>query len=710
MSDESLHTLRNLPPAFRKALCFYLWRRMIRALLMLFSELGLLIVLCYLSDDFCADWNETLKKLLVYAVLLGIFAHILRDMLSPWFQKEGTADFFRMLSRGSEKAGKIAAPLLTRNMLAKDTGTVIRVLTRGIGHFLPPGALARAASADGLRVAGGAAAVLILLLLPLGQDGGFTGKMHTFRSWLMGTKWADNVPLKILSVFPGSTIIKPDSEWLVKVVFNREPEDARQSVRLEIQGEKQEIPLVRISEKEYQALMPPFSGECRYAVCAENRHTEPFAIRAEHSRPLVIRSMAFRAAEKETELPTGRRKWSLPKGAVVTLSVEAPENCISILLTGSGGLRKTLAKKTQTGLWQTSFTVWEGGAFFFRTLEADGTRGGSDLYTLEIRGDNPPAARIAEPKNLEPLIHPAAPLIEASDDTALKAVFLHINNLDGNAETIRQETPSDAKEFRENFPLSTAKSARLIGSVIALAAEAEENSPTHRNAFSEIQFHPVIVESDSELLNDPKVRQAFQDWFKNKKYEAPNRQIPPPENPEREKQKNNESAENRERKQNRDADGNSANQEKDKLKDKKGSRYGRAGKSNRAQQENSSGGSAETPDGRADRENRNAQKTSPQKNNETSQTQTIDQQASAQEKQNGKEEKTGGEKGYAVCDCPGGNCRNPAHKQETKSGGGQQNGQTLENRQRKQQSGSTSKPGAGKNAKKATGKGGGKQA
>ena len=85
----------------------------------------------------------------------------------------------------------------------------------------------------------------------------------------------------------------------------------------------------------------------------------------------------------------------------------------------------------------------------------------------------------------------------------------------------------DEKEFREQLPLPITKSARLIGSVVALVAEAEENSPTRRNAFSAIQFHPVIVESDSELLNNPRVRQAFQDWFKNKKYEAPNKQIPP---------------------------------------------------------------------------------------------------------------------------------------------------------------------------------------
>ena len=43
MSDEPRNTLRNLPPAFRKALCFYFWGRMIRAFLMLFCELGLLI-------------------------------------------------------------------------------------------------------------------------------------------------------------------------------------------------------------------------------------------------------------------------------------------------------------------------------------------------------------------------------------------------------------------------------------------------------------------------------------------------------------------------------------------------------------------------------------------------------------------------------------------------------------------------------------------
>lgn len=678
MSDEPRNTLRNLPPAFRKALCFYFWGRMIRAFLMLFCELGLLIVFCYLADDFCADWNEALKKLIVYAALPGILAHVVWFLLSPWFKEKGITNFFGMLSRGSEKAGKIAAPLLTRNMLAKDTGTVIRVLTRGIGHFLPLETLVRATSGGGLRIAVISAAVLLLLLVPLGKDGGFEGKMHTFRSWLMGAKWTNNVPLKILSVFPGGTIIKPDSEWLVKVAFNREPEDARPAVRFETQDGKQEIPLVRISEREYQALMPPFTGECRYAVCAENRHTEYFTIRAEHSKPLIIRNISFRAADKETELLPNLRKWSLPKGAVMTIAVDAPENCIRLLLTGSGGLRRQLRKDPQTGFWQTSFTVWESGAFFFRTLETDGTRGGSDLYTLEIRSDNPPAVKIAEPKNLEPLIHPAAPAVEASDDTALKLVLLHLNTLGGVTETLRQEMPSpDEKEFREQLPLPITKSARLIGSVVALVAEAEENSPTRRNAFSAIQFHPVIVESDSELLNNPRVRQAFQDWFKNKKYEAPNKQIPPPENPAEQEKK-----EQQKRDQNSGGD---SQYRKEDLKDRKGSERGMAGKSNRAQQENSSGGSAEKSDGKK----QSGDTASRQKNGSPSQTEQMQSQLSSQQKkQDGQGEKE------SKCDCPGGNCRNPAHTQGKSSGGQQPGGQGKEDRQQKQQSGSEGKSGA----------------
>lgn len=694
MPDEPCYTLRNLPPAFKKALCFYFWGRMIRTLLMLFCELGLLIVSCYLADDFCADWNEALKKFIVYASLAGILAHTVWFLLSPWFREKGTADFFRILSHGSEKAGKIAAPLLTRNMLAKDTGTVIRVLTRGIGHFLPTEALARAASAGGLRMAAVSAAVLLLVLIPLGKNGGFTGKMHTFRSWLMGAKWANNVPLKILSVFPGGTIIKPDSEWLVKVVFNREPEDARPAVRFEIQGKKQEIPLIGVSAREYQALMPPFTGECRYAVCAENRHTEYFTIRAEHSRPLIIRNISFRAADKETELLPNLRKWSLPKGAVMEIAVDAPENCIRLQLTGSGGLRRHFRKNPQTGFWQTSFTVWESGAFFFRTLETDGTRGGSDLYTLEVKSDNPPAVKIAEPANLAPLIHPAAPLIEASDDTALKLVQLHINNLGGGAETIRQEMPSpDEKEFREQLPLSITKSARLIGSVLALVAEAEENSPTRRNTFSQIQFHPVIVESESELLNDPKVRQAFQDWFKNKKYEAPNKQIPPPESPAEQQKKEQQKKEQQNQKTGQD----SQNREEN-LKDRKGSKRGMAGKSNKAQQENSSGGTAEKSEGQTGGKKTKADATSKAD-------QAQGQRESSQRKQNRQGQKTTSEQEKeGKCDCSGGKCRNPAHKQG-KGSGKQQAGQGNENQQQKQrqsssegESGNASRQGRQQNA------------
>lgn len=536
-NPDPRYTLRNLPAAFRKAERFFCWGRAIRALLTLFCEFSLLLVLCRAADPFCAAWNDILKRLLVWAALLGMFLHAAWIFLAPWIGKRGLPDFFTMLSHGSEKARKIAAPLLTRRMLADDTAAVIRVLTRSMEHFLPPAALCRAAASEGLRAAGLAVCVLLLLLVPFGRNGGLEGKLLTLRSWLMGAGWTSSMPLEIRSLFPGETIIKPGAEWVVKVVFNREPEGESPAVRCIIGGKRQNIPLVAVSAREYQALMAPFSGECRYAVEAENRSTKEFTILAQPSAPVVIRQISLHAATGTAGLPPERKKWTVPAGARVTLAADAPANCVRLEISGSGGLRRQLRKDPETGFWKTSFTVWESGAFFFQTLETDGTRGGSELYTLEIRQDNPPSVRIAAPANLAPLHHPGSFTVEAEDDFALKSITLHLNNLKGGTESPGTAALSGTeRERKEPFRLTVTKSARLITSVIAVAAEAEENSPVRRNAFSEIHFHPVVVESESEMLNNPQVIRAFREWRKNRKYEEPNKKIPPPESPDKQKE------------------------------------------------------------------------------------------------------------------------------------------------------------------------------
>ena len=534
---EERCTLRNLPSAFRKAERFFCWGRAVRAMLTLFCDFSLLLVICRAADPFCAAWNEILKRLLVWAALLGIFLHAAWIFLAPWIGKRGIPDFFAMLSHGSEKARKIAAPLLTRRMLADDTAAVIRVLTRSMEYFLPPAALCRAAASEGLRAAGLAVCALLLLLIPLGKDGGLEGKLLTLRSWLMGAGWTSSMPLEIRSLFPGGTIIKPGAEWVVKVVFNREPEGESPSVRCIIGKETQSIPLVAISAREYQALMAPFSGECRYAVEAENRRTREFTVLAQPSAPVVIRRISLHAAPGTISLPPERKKWTVPAGARIALAADAPANCLRLEISGSGGLRRQLRKDPATGFWKTSFTVWESGAFFFQTLETDGTRGGSELYTLEIQQDNPPSVRIAAPANLAPLHHPGSFTVEADDDFALKSVTLHLNNLNGGIETLEGAALSGTeREWKEPFRLTVTKSARLITSVIAVAAEAEENSPVRRNAFSGIQFHPVVVESESEMLNNPQVIRAFREWRKNRRYEEPNKKIPPPESPDKQKE------------------------------------------------------------------------------------------------------------------------------------------------------------------------------
>ena len=247
----------------------------------------------------------------------------------------------------------------------------------------------------------------------------------------------------------------------------------------------------------------------------------------------IIRHISYQAGGAEKELFQEHRKWTVPSGARVTIAVEAPPNCIGLRIGGSGGLNTALEKNPGTGLWNAAFTVWESGAFFFRTLETDGTRGGSDLYTFEIQEDTPPAVTITAPENLEVLLHPAAVTVEAKDDSALGNVLLRLNNMNGGIDTPGSAALTGTeREFKETFTLSVTKSARLLTSVIAIAAEAEENSPLRRNAFTDIHFHPLVLESESEMLNDPQVIRAFQEWRKKRKYQEPNKQIPPPESPD----------------------------------------------------------------------------------------------------------------------------------------------------------------------------------
>lgn len=110
-----------------------------------------------------------------------------------------------------------------------------------------------------------------------------------------------------------------------------------------------------------------------------------------------------------------------------------------------------------------------------------------------------------------------------------------------------------------------------------------------------------------------------------------------------------------------------------------------AGKSNRAQQENSSGGSAEKSDGKKQSgDTASRQKTAPPLKRNRCRVNTPHSRKSRMDK----------EKKKSKCDCPGGNCRNPAHTQGKSSGGQQPGGQGKENRQQKQQSGSEGKSGA----------------
>ena len=63
MSDEPRNTLRESSARIQKGIVlFYFWGRMIRALLMLFCELGLLIVFCYLADDFLRGLERSIEE------------------------------------------------------------------------------------------------------------------------------------------------------------------------------------------------------------------------------------------------------------------------------------------------------------------------------------------------------------------------------------------------------------------------------------------------------------------------------------------------------------------------------------------------------------------------------------------------------------------------------------------------------------------------
>ena len=122
---------------------------------------------------------------------------------------------------------------------------------------------------------------------------------------------------------------------------------------------------------------------------------------------------------------------------------------------------------------------WESGAFFFRTLETDGTRGGSDLYTLEIRSDNPPAVKdcgTEKSGTSDPPRRTVGRSVRRHRIETCAASPQHPSAA-SQKHSDRKCRPPMKKSSGNNFHCRSQSPARLIGSVVALVAEAEENSP-----------------------------------------------------------------------------------------------------------------------------------------------------------------------------------------------------------------------------------------
>ena len=121
-------------------------------------------------------------------------------------------------------------------------------------------------------------------------------------------------------------------------------------------------------------------------------------------------------------------------------------------------------------------------------------------------------------------------------------MILHVNDLNGKGEELFRLAVPPGKQKpplkgRIRFPQSVSN--RITGTVIAMVAEAKDHSKMQKNAFSPLQFHPVVKISEAELLNSPPLSALFEAWLKNRLNSSMNEKMKKGLTQEKEEEKKN---------------------------------------------------------------------------------------------------------------------------------------------------------------------------
>ncbi len=515
----------RIPPGFRQVLLFFFCRRFLFSAGAAFLVFSVLLYGTALFSEALGRMPDFCRHGLLFLLALGIPVFFLCMFLSILLSGERLLHgLLSLTSLASQKAFDLASPFLTRAMHAADAETVLNLLSRKIRECATAELLAGACMKNtrGFLFMLGAGVFILFLPVPGGEGCLPSGKMELCRNIVFGTDQLTFQNLEITGIYPGDKLLKRDTPWIVRVGFNR---DLQQKLPKEVLlGGELAVPLEKTAPGVYQAMMPPLKDEeASYVIKAENRFSQKFTVKTVQSEtPVMDSAFVFADAAKAKRLDTDAFPWTVPEGADLEIFLRTERKPESIHLEGSGGLAGDFKCDPATGLWKIRFTVWETGVFSFQWTEIDGTKSVSDIFPVNIQSNRTPDAAILDPAHDLDTIRLSSGqgiILSADDDSGIAEMILHVNDLNGKGEELFRLAVPPGKQKpplkgRIRFPQSVSN--RITGTVIAMAAEAKDHSKMQKNAFSALQFHPVVKISEAELLNSPPLSALFEAWLKNR--------------------------------------------------------------------------------------------------------------------------------------------------------------------------------------------------
>ena len=537
----------RIPPGFRQVLLFFFCRRFLFATGAAFLVFSVLLYGTALFSEPLGRMPDFCRHGLLFLLALGIPVFFLCMFLSILLSGERLLHgLLSLTSLASQKAFDLASPFLTRAMHAADAETVLNLLSWKIREYATAELLAGACLKNtwGFLFMLGTGVFILFLPVPGGRGCLPSGKMELCRNIVFGTDQLTSQNLEITGIYPGDKLLKRDTPWIVRVGFNR---DLQQKLPKEVLlGAELAVPLEKIAPGVYQAIMPPLKDEeASYVIRAENRFSQKFTVKTVQSEtPVMDSAFIFADAAKAKRLDTAAFPWTVPEGADLEICLRTERKPESIHLEGSGGLAGDFSCDPATGLWKIRFTVWETGVFSFQWTEIDGTKSVSDIFPVNIQSNHAPDAAILDPaQDLDPIrLSGQGIILSADDDSGIAEMILHVNDLNGKGEELFRLAVPPGKQKpplkgRIRFPQSVSN--RITGTVIAMVAEAKDHSKMQKNAFSPLQFHPVVKISEAELLNSPPLSALFEAWLKNRLNSSMNEKMKKGLTQEKEEEKKN---------------------------------------------------------------------------------------------------------------------------------------------------------------------------